>query len=55
MVDCRIDTQFYTDHTVVHELVKAQKNWTLRDLEDGKEFFAFMFTTSPCQLWSLEL
>ncbi|GLC38903.1 hypothetical protein PLESTM_000794300 [Pleodorina starrii] len=47
VVQHTVDTQFYVDHTEVNQLIKKQVNWTLGELADGHEFFAFTFMSSP--------
>jgi hypothetical protein len=39
-----IDTQFFVDHTEVNDLLGKQEDWKLGPLEDGQEFFAFVFS-----------
>jgi hypothetical protein len=44
---CLVDTQFCVDHSEVEQLRARLSGWRLGPLEDGKEFLAFAFATSP--------
>lgn len=44
---CLIDTDFFVDHTEVEQTLAQMIDWRLGPLEDGKEFFAFVFAVSP--------
>jgi len=40
---CAIDTEYFVDHEEVNSLVSAEADWLLGTLNDGEEFFAFVF------------
>jgi len=45
--DCSvINTHFFVDHTEVNELLNKESDWKLGPLNDGEEFFAFVFAES---------
>ncbi len=38
-----INTSFFVDHTEVNRILENQKTWRLGSIDDGEEFFAFVF------------
>ena len=45
---CSIDTEFFVDHSSVNERINAcltQPHWSMGSLEEGHEFFAFVFAS----------
>ena len=38
-----IHSKFFVDHNEVNELLKKEKNWGLGKIDEGDEFFAFVF------------
>ena len=45
---CSIDTEFFVDHSSVNECINAcltQPHWSMGSLEEGHEFFAFVFAS----------
>lgn len=39
-----IKSNFHVDHTEVNQLIAKDPSWALGTLEDGDEFFAFIFS-----------
>jgi hypothetical protein len=40
---CVIDTEYFVEHEEVNKLVSVESDWRLGTLNDGEEFFAFVF------------
>ena len=38
-----IETTFFVDHTEVNKLLAEEEDWQMGPLNDGEEFFAFVF------------